>query len=281
MACSLPIRTGKDVFTDVLATPQTVNFAKVNAMDNPLKTCKGCGNAYPATREYFYNDHGRLRTKCKACFLAKGKQRYEANPEARREYSRQWRQDHPGHYKDYMHQYHLDHREELCLYARQYYKDNHARLLEQQRQYGQAHKYEVALRSKRWRAANRERVRENDRRYRDENPQRFKDHSRNWRQRHPMAKLADTRNRRARLKNCEGKHTAKDIERQYERQNGQCFWCSKPVEMSFHVDHVHPVKRLGSNGPENLVISCAVCNLSKGKKIAYVEWQPPNPLKLD
>lgn len=70
-------------------------------------------------------------------------------------------------------------------------------------------------------------------------------------------------NRRARLRGNGGTHTVADIERQYLAQKGRCYWCKAKVGKSYHVDHVVPTILGGSNGPENLVISCPRCNQSK------------------
>lgn len=82
-------------------------------------------------------------------------------------------------------------------------------------------------------------------------------------------------NRRARSKNAEGKITKADIERQWERQAGRCYWCRCPLNTEggygspvgkFHVDHYIPLSRGGSNLPTNIVLSCPPCNSSKGAR---------------
>lgn len=88
----------------------------------------------------------------------------------------------------------------------------------------------------------------------------------------PEAIRATSANRRARMRNAPGKHTAADIRAQYEIQNGLCHWCGKAVGDKFHVDHVIAISRGGANSPDNLVISCSTCNLSKGAKLPQ-EWQ--------
>ncbi len=85
--------------------------------------------------------------------------------------------------------------------------------------------------------------------------------------------------RRARERNVAGIHTAEDIQSQFDAQQGLCWWCSQKLEAEFHVDHVIPIARGGTNWPSNIVCACSFCNRSKGEKLAYVEWQPPNPLK--
>lgn len=37
------------------------------------------------------------------------------------------------------------------------------------------------------------------------------------------------------------------------------------------VDHVVPLVKGGSNGPDNLVIACSTCNLRKNDKLPH-EW---------
>jgi len=80
---------------------------------------------------------------------------------------------------------------------------------------------------------------------------------------------ANTRNRRARLRRAEGKHTAKDIRIQYARQKGKCYYCHKKLGKSYHVDHIVPITRGGSNDPDNLVITCHHCNESKNDRLPH------------
>ena len=68
-----------------------------------------------------------------------------------------------------------------------------------------------------------------------------------------------------------GSHTAADIAAQHARQKGRCYWCDEKVGRRYHVDHIVPLARGGSNDPENLVISCRFCNLSRGAKLPH-EW---------
>lgn len=74
---------------------------------------------------------------------------------------------------------------------------------------------------------------------------------------------AKNRNRRAKSKNAPGLHNEVDILTIYERQQGRCFYCNERLE-KYHVDHLTPLSRGGSNYPENLCCTCANCNLRKG-----------------
>lgn len=78
--------------------------------------------------------------------------------------------------------------------------------------------------------------------------------------------------RRARLINAPGTHTAADIRALYDEQQGQCSYCGIRLFDDYHVDHVQPISRGGSNGVENLLLACPECNLSKNDK-TLDEWK--------
>lgn len=78
--------------------------------------------------------------------------------------------------------------------------------------------------------------------------------------------------RRGRKKGAEGSYTANDVAAQYKRQKGTCYWCGRRVGKTYHVDHVIPLAKGGSNGPDNIVIACPQCNQSKNDKLPH-EWE--------
>lgn len=49
------------------------------------------------------------------------------------------------------------------------------------------------------------------------------------------------------------------------RDGGSCVWCGSTERL--HVDHVHPVRRGGSNALGNLQTLCGPCNWWKGKHL--------------
>lgn len=73
-------------------------------------------------------------------------------------------------------------------------------------------------------------------------------------------------------------------QRIFQKTGGRCWYCGQPLNdhwrgvtpypppNAFHVDHVTPRKKGGSNKLENLVAACASCNLSKGNK-TLDEWR--------
>ena len=95
--------------------------------------------------------------------------------------------------------------------------------------------------------------------------------SKRWRANHKEYISARNRGTKARRKGAIGTHTAADIKAQYARQKGKCYYCHARVGDTYHVDHVVPLARGGSNWPENLVISCPTCNMQKRDKLPH-EW---------
>jgi 5-methylcytosine-specific restriction endonuclease McrA len=77
------------------------------------------------------------------------------------------------------------------------------------------------------------------------------------------------RNRRAKLKGAPEKHSRKDIQWLWDKQNGCCVFCLKPlIRGKFHVDHHIPLARGGSNDRKNLRLLHKKCNLEKS-------WRDP------
>ena len=107
-------------------------------------------------------------------------------------------------------------------------------------------------------------------RWHAEHPDRAKAATDAWREAHPDRHRANSRagtnRRRARERDAVGTYTAADVLAQHDRQKGRCFWCHEEAGSVYHVDHVTPLALGGSNGPENIVITCPTCNLSKNAK---------------
>ncbi|MBB5362069.1 HNH endonuclease [Deinococcus humi] len=91
---------------------------------------------------------------------------------------------------------------------------------------------------------------------------------------------------RARRQNLEGEYTGHDLKRILLAQGFKCFYCGDVIRngpRAWHADHFIPVARGGTNHPENIVIACAGCNLSKHDKLPW-EWMPerfsPGPSQM-
>jgi 5-methylcytosine-specific restriction endonuclease McrA len=85
---------------------------------------------------------------------------------------------------------------------------------------------------------------------------------------YPERKSAESRTTRARRKNCEGRHTGKQIKELLEKQNYKCGICLACLhEKGYHADHVMPISKGGSNWIENIEMLCPKCNLAKRDKL--------------
>lgn len=65
--------------------------------------------------------------------------------------------------------------------------------------------------------------------------------------------------------------TLEDSQNLLVSQEGRCAYCLKDFGSHWHIEHVHPLSRGGSDGPENIVLACQDCNLNKGNKTPE-EW---------
>ncbi len=108
-----------------------------------------------------------------------------------------------------------------------------------------------------WRRNNRERQAELARRWRAANPERDR-----------ANRQANKRSRKALERGAHGKHTARDIAQIFEQQRGRCAWCRARLKCGgpekYHVDHIRPLSRGGSNARGNLCLACPSCNIAKG-----------------
>lgn len=90
--------------------------------------------------------------------------------------------------------------------------------------------------------------------------------ARNWYRKNPQKKLAHNRNRAAKLRGA-GSHTEQDVVDRLVWQRGKCGYCRRRLSVNFHVDHINPIIRGGSNKPRNIQILCKTCNLQKNAQV--------------
>lgn len=202
------------------------------------KQCKKCGKFLPATLEYFYKDtrhKEQFRSPCKECC------KKIVDQEEKAKYRKQYYQKNKEILIEYQKIYRVEHKDKVINYRRK----NKDKLTQKHREYVQNNLEEVYSYNRTWEIKNREK-------------------------RNIQARAHDAK-RRAYKKNSTGQHTRDDILNQYERQKGKCYWCSKKVYNNYHVDHIVPLSRGGSNDKYNIVISCPHCNEVKNSKLPH-EW---------
>ncbi len=66
-------------------------------------------------------------------------------------------------------------------------------------------------------------------------------------------------------------YTQADIRLQYSSQNERCWHCGDKLNGKYHIDHLIPLSRGGTDKASNIVISCPLCNERKHDKFTW-EW---------
>ena len=202
-----------------------------------MKVCTKCGQEKSASSfAKRKNRKGGLQSCCKECDQERGRQYYAANRDTRSAHIRA---------------YNAEHKEEQAAYAAQWRVENRGA---------------IATRMAAYYKANREKRDAYKNAYRAAHPEQGRAYGAAYDLAHPEAARDRNRRRRALKAGADGTHTVEDIQAQYHRQKGKCFYCQKNLGMKYHVDHVTPLSKGGSDGPENLVIACGPCNLTKHAK---------------
>ncbi len=117
--------------------------------------------------------------------------------------------------------------------------------------------------SAKWRKNNLEKARELDRIAAAKRAEQRKEYNREYSRKNAAKLATKERNKRAiKLRNG-GTHTKEDVADILKMQRGKCAYCKVKLGKKYHVDHIIPSVKGGSNGRENLQILCALCNHKK------------------
>lgn len=90
--------------------------------------------------------------------------------------------------------------------------------------------------------------------------------SRAWKKANPDKVREMSRNRRARKRNADGTHSSADIRGLLILQRSKCACCKISIDAGYHVDHIYPLSKGGSNDKLNLQLLCPLCNTQKHAK---------------
>jgi 5-methylcytosine-specific restriction endonuclease McrA len=240
---------------------------------NNLKRCTKCGELKPATTEYFpfRTDVHRLRATCRACSSLKRHGYYEIHKEETLAQSSQWKRENKERRKKTSRQWYDSNRATILERGRAAYHAAPDYQRERKQRYKEANR-EILIEKRRLNhVKNQERDNQLNREWYARNKDVHREAGRQWRKNNREQSRACINRYRARKVSAPGSYSADDVKLQYAAQRGKCWWCGKKVGTTYHVDHVIPLRRGGTNYPENIVIACPPCNSSKRDKLPQ-EW---------
>lgn len=243
--------------------------------DDTTKRCTKCGEEKPATTEYFRKDKTKkdgLYSSCKKCF---GVRTREILPE--------------GLYRcatckivfpltnQYFHS-NVANRTRLSCYCKacdiarvkaRYIPRPHIKKSDEEL------KARKRKSDKEYAAKNKTKLQNYHREYYKTRSEYLIRKTKEWAENNPEKVRLSNKVKKARRRSLEnqseGFHTQNDIKKQYRSQKEKCWWCGCKLTNKFHADHLIPLARGGSNWPNNIVISCPKCNLSRRDKLPS-EW---------
>ena len=238
-------------------------------MDTPTKRCTKCGQEFPATLEFFYKwkySHDGLSSQCKTCLCERARQWRIDHLDKVRETKRQYRKNHQEIIAEKQRQYNKTHREKAAERSHRWNERHPGKANERARQWYQEHREYVLEREHQWYNANRNKIIEKRRPYEEAHRQEASERSRQWVKNNPW-KARESRIV-AVLENATHQDRIQPPTSNFNLRAREGFVGG--VVANLMIRSMSIIVFLycgGSNAPENLVISCAKCNLSKSNKL--------------
>lgn len=215
------------ICTKCKAEKPKAEFSRQKKSKDGLRSnCKGC------VREYYIAN--------KDLILSKNRAYHAANREYIAEKHREWLEENKEDYSERRREWYADNKESVLAKVREYREENKEILAAKRREYYTANKDKIAVKVSAWRKANPDKI------------------------------AAIQRNRRAKKRQSCGAHKAEDVKAIFDSQRGKCASCPKRLIESgkdrYHVDHIQPISKGGSNDKYNLQCLCPDCNKRKNAK---------------
>lgn len=251
-------------------------------MDNPTKICSRCKEELPLTA--FHRSPSSKDGRHSFCAACYGKYRAEKRRQKHLANYDNWRVNAEGvicptcgirkplseYYKNRARPSGYATHCKVCASqrAKEDRRKNPVVHSERAKRYYEAHKSEILEKQKADVEGRRRRYRNHYIKHSERHNSRMQQH---YRENKPLYK-ARAQVRRSIEKNAPGAHSKADIRKLYNEYHGRCAYCGITLHDDYHVDHILPLSRGGSNWPDNLCVACPDCNLSKRDKTVQ-EWK--------
>ena len=200
------------------------------------------------------------RAKCNICMNEKARTYYdEVNREKKLASNKIWAKEH---------------KEEMLKWGREYYERNSEKQMEKSKKWRKENPEEWKILTKRHYQKHKEEIRIERKSFRDNNKEKLKEQRKEYRQSEAwkIAKKNDSNRRRSeKIKTSNGTISTKALKELIIKQDYKCKYCNCDLDFSVknsvHLDHVVPLSKGGTHTIENVVYSCASCNLQKGASL--------------
>lgn len=232
--------------------------------NNQTKACSICKIEKQLTDFGFVK--GKPFSNCRECKRKKDRDWAKQNPDAYKARRQREYEKHAEKIKAKASEWYYANRERALLASRQNVLRQRDYVLHRQKEWYHRNKRHVIEKAREYRLSNAEKCHAYNVAYRVANLERIKNSNKIYYQRNKQKYTEHAANRRARKRGAQGSYTRHDVARILETQKSRCIYCKTSLRNGFHVDHIYPLSRGGTNSRENLQLLCRSCNSKKGAK---------------